>query len=181
MKQKNMGLIVAIILISATIIYLERPGGGEGGITPQEEPDIGIEIGQRAPDFMLKTPSGRNVRLNDFRSKAVFINFWATWCPFCIDEMPDMEQVSKEFEGDLVVLGVNVGEDAQEVARFIDELGVTYTILLDTNLDVATGYGVRAMPSSYFIDREGKIVDVGFGALTYEQMRERVQKTLEEG
>ena len=121
--------------------------------------------GSPAPDFTLQSASGGTVSLADFRGKKVVVNFWATWCPPCRSEMPDMEQVSTERKNDVVVLAVNVQEARAPVRDFADKYSLSFPILMDTAGEVTQGFGVQSLPTTFFIDKEGKVASFNMGAL----------------
>ena len=113
----------------------------------------------RAPDFTLQDLSGKRSSLKDFRGKVVFLNFWATWCIPCRDEMPQMEKLHREFKDQgLEVVAVNFREDKQTVKKFVAELGLTFRILLDSDGNVSNDYGAWSLPLSYFVDRKGNFI-----------------------
>ena len=113
----------------------------------------------RAPDFALEDLSGKRWSLKDFRGKVVFLNFWATWCIPCRDEMPLMEKIHREFKDQgLEVVAVNFREDRQAVKKFVEELGVTFKVLLDPGGNVSNEYGAWSLPLSYFINRKGEFI-----------------------
>jgi peroxiredoxin len=117
-----------------------------------------------APDFTLVDAAGRRVSLKDFHGKVVFLNFWATWCGPCRDEMPMMEELHREFKDrGLAVVAVNFREDKQSVRKFFDELGLTFQALLDPDGDVGGSYGVISLPLTYLIDRDGRFVGKAIG------------------
>lgn len=118
-----------------------------------------------APDFALTTLEGERVQLSDLRGSPVIVNFWATWCPPCRAEMPELEAVWRQYkDAGLVLLGVDQAESANVVAQYArGALGVTFPILLDTNLVVRDQYAVRALPTTVFIDAAGRIQDVKVG------------------
>jgi peroxiredoxin len=112
-----------------------------------------------APDFTLEDPSGTPVSLRDFRGKIVFVNFWATWCVPCRAEMPAMEHLYQEFRGQgLVLVAVNFKDGAEQVSAFGKELHLTFPLALDGKGAVASAYGVRGLPSTYLIDRDGHLI-----------------------
>jgi peroxiredoxin len=121
--------------------------------------------GTPAPNFQLQTPEGQTVSLSDFRGKQVVLNFWATWCPPCRSEMPDMQQLYDERQDDLVVLAVDVQEAGAPVRRFTDQLGLSFPVVLDTGGEVTQSFGVQSLPTSFFIDREGRVAAFNMGAL----------------
>ncbi|WP_227995007.1 redoxin domain-containing protein [Oceanobacillus sp. CFH 90083] len=136
-----------------------------------EDVQEGLEIGDRAPDFMLETLDGNAVQLSDFQGERVMINFWATWCPPCRQEMPDMERFYQEH--DPVILSVNLtdGElNIKQVERFIQELELTFPVLLDKEGEVSNLYRIQPIPMTYMVDADGIIQFKSFGALSYEQM-----------
>lgn len=126
----------------------------------------------KAMDFKLKDLNGKEVSLSDYKGKKVFLNFWATWCPPCKAEMPEMEMLYKETKNsDLVILAVNLDEEKDTVQKFINSNKYNFPVLLDTGNIVASQYEVVSIPTSFFIDKEGNIVDKHIGAMTIEDMK----------
>ena len=112
-----------------------------------------------AIDFTLKDIENKKVSLKNYRGKIVMLNFWATWCIPCRLEMPSMEKLYKQFKDKgLVVLSVATGERAKSVNAFIKEYNITFPALLDSNLEVSDNYNVWALPTTYFVNAEGKII-----------------------
>ncbi len=127
----------------------------------------------KAIDFTLKDLQGNTVSLSDLKGKKVLLNFWATWCPPCKAEMPDIEKVYQEYKDDgLVVLAVDIGEKQDKVKEFVENNGYTYTVLLDTDQAVASKYNISAIPASYFIDPEGNVVKRHVGSMTERQIKD---------
>lgn len=117
-----------------------------------------------AISFGAGTLDGKKVSLQDFRGKVVFLNFWASWCTPCRQEMPAMEELYRAFKvKGFVVVAVNVKESHAAAAAFANELKVTYPILLDPKGEVSVLYGAWALPLTYLIDREGVIIARAFG------------------
>jgi len=136
--------------------------------------------GEPAPDFTVQTLDGKYVSLSDFRGKTVLLNFWATWCPPCRSEMPDMEKVYRErLDKDVVILAVDVQEAAVPVQAFVDRFGITFPILMDVSGDIAKLYGVQSLPTSYFIDKQGRITSFSLGALNESAISRRIDQALE--
>ncbi|ARJ23164.1 thiol:disulfide interchange protein [Bacillus mycoides] len=141
----------------------------------------GIEIGKNAPDFELAKIDGTNVKLSELKGKKVILNFWATWCGPCQQEMPDMEAFYKEHKENVEILAINYtpsekGGGEEKVRNFAKEKGITFPILLDKNIDVTTAYKVITIPTSYFIDTEGVIQDKFIGPMTQKEMEKRIAK-----
>ncbi|AFS77170.1 alkyl hydroperoxide reductase/ thiol specific antioxidant/ mal allergen [Gottschalkia acidurici 9a] len=128
-----------------------------------------IVVGEAAPNFTLKDLDGNDVSLKDYRDKIVLINFWATTCGYCREEMPYLQKISSENE-DLVVLSVDVMEDKPTVNKFIKENGYTFPVLLDEDGKVASTYLVSGFPTAYFIDKDGTLLGRKVGFMDYDQM-----------
>lgn len=112
-----------------------------------------------APPFTLKDLRGRPVNLQDLRGRVIFLNFWATWCPPCRLEMPTMEELHKEFgEKGLMILAINLRENAEEVKAFLKEHHLTFTSLLDREGQVFDLYQAWSLPTTYIINKKGEIV-----------------------
>jgi peroxiredoxin len=121
--------------------------------------------GTPAPEFSLSTPEGNTIALAQLRGQVVFLNFWATWCPPCRVEMPSMERLHKEFKDQgLVMLAIDIGESPKQVARFMKEFRLSFPALLDADYDVSSRYRVQGLPSTFLIDRSGRIVGLAVGA-----------------
>lgn len=121
--------------------------------------------GKIAADFTLKDLNGKEVSLSDYRGKIVFLNFWATWCPPCRQEMPSMEKLYQRFKDkDFVMLAVDLRERQSTVKDFASDYKLNFTILLDSRGKVSDTYGVRAIPTTYLINRKGKLIGKAVGA-----------------
>jgi peroxiredoxin len=111
-----------------------------------------------APDFTLKTMDGPNLRLQEQRGRVVMVNFWATWCGPCRQEMPQLNKLYEKYRGSgFVLLGVNVDDDARNAASVASKIGVKFPVLLDTDKTVSKRYELATMPSTVIIDRDGKV------------------------
>ncbi|WP_042150091.1 peroxiredoxin [Paucisalibacillus sp. EB02] len=149
----------------------------KGEAEENNEPVIGLKVGNKAPDFQLQTLTGDNVKLSDFRGNRVMINFWATWCPPCRAEMPDMEQFHQD--KDIVILAINLTDtetSIEDVESFSDEYKLTFPILMDSNLDVATLYMIQPIPTTYMVDSKGIISYKALGAMNYDLMVQEFEK-----
>ena len=133
------------------------------------------KVGRLAPDFTLTDLEGSSVTLSDFRGQVVFINFWATWCPACRAEMPEIEAVYQEYKDkDVVVIGVDLKESEDKVRRYIERGGYSWTFVIDTTGEVTRDYGVTAIPTSFFLDRQGIIRALKIGAMTKRSMESKL-------
>ena len=115
---------------------------------------------QQAPDFTLEDMQGKKVSLSDFRGKIVVMNFWATWCPPCIEEMPSMEKLHQRFKGeDFVLLAINAEENGRAaVEKFLKKKSFTFPILLDEDAVVQQLFNIYRLPETLIINRNGEIV-----------------------
>ena len=141
---------------------------------------VGDGHGTPAPDFDLATVDGRKLKLSEFRGNAVLLNFWATWCPPCKVEMPWFVELQNQYGKDgLVVLGVAMDDSAPaKIAEFTHEMGVNYPVLLGTD-QVSDDYGnVQYLPTTFYIDRNGIIVDKMAGLLNRKDVEDGVKKAL---
>ncbi|MBA3533331.1 MAG: TlpA family protein disulfide reductase [Ardenticatenales bacterium] len=139
------------------------------------------QAGFLAPEWTLPQLEGGTTSLRALRGQPIVINFWASWCGPCRTEMPALQQVaSAHAEEGLVVLLVNQGESEETIARFRDQMGLTLPILLDKTLSTAESYNVRALPSTFFVDREGRIQEVVIGGpMSDPYLSSRVESLLE--
>ncbi|MBL0387639.1 redoxin domain-containing protein [Tumebacillus sp. ITR2] len=122
----------------------------------KKEPTV-LEVGQAAPDFQLETLDGHKVQLSDYKGKVVLLNFWASWCEPCRQEMPDIEKAYETYKDQgLVVLGANLQENNVSIKGFADNMGMTFPILMDKDGKLAVQtYKVKPIPTSFFIDQNG--------------------------
>lgn len=169
-----MALLIAILAMLASGKFLTRPRQ-HGPVTL-----VGDVRGVQAPDFELTSLDGKRVKLSDYRGKAVLLNFWATWCSPCKVEMPWFVDLQKKYGNDgLVVVGIAMDDtETDKIAQFASEMGVNYPVLLGTD-KVSEQYGnVEFLPTSFYIDRQGRIVGKGTGLLGRGEVEENVQKAL---
>lgn len=137
------------------------------GLDGIDNDDAGLQYGEQAPNFRLQTDDGRHFSLADLQGRPVLINFWATWCPPCRREMPDIVKAATTHP-QLVVLAVNVQEEHELVQAFAETFQMTIPVVRDAEGDVRDAYDVRGMPTSVFIDKKGRIATIWTGFLTPE-------------
>jgi peroxiredoxin len=172
---------VAILTVAAVWIWLSRApaGGTTQGLIPA------AQKGFLAPDFALETADGETIRLSELRGRPVVMNVWASWCPPCREEMPALERVYQAYQQQgAVVLGVNstIQDQRQDALAFTAGQGLTFPILFDADGEVTKLYGVRALPTTYFIDAQGVIQEViAGGPMSEALLRIRVEQLLEKG
>jgi len=124
-----------------------------------------LQVGSMAPDFTLKDLKGNPVSLSRYRGKVVFLNFWATWCPPCRAEMPDMERLYEVFGGqEFIMLAVNVEDDVEAVKAFLKDHPHSFPVLLDVEASAQNLYGVFRFPETFLIDKKGRVVERYLGA-----------------
>jgi cytochrome c biogenesis protein CcmG/thiol:disulfide interchange protein DsbE len=154
-------LLIAIVAIAGSSwIYFTRVPDDAETIAR-----VAAHVNFRAHAFTLTTLDGKSVSLNDWRGKIVLVNFWATWCPPCRSEMPDIEAAYQTHRDNFVVLAINQSESVDAAKRFADEFHLTFPILLDTTGSVGQQFQVQALPTSFFIDPNGIIRAANLGQM----------------
>ena len=130
-------------------------------------PSIGTGVGDLAPDFQLQSLDGQTLSLGSLRGKPVLLNFWATWCSPCVFEMPLLQEIYEEYsEKGLVMAAVDIGESPSKVEGFLQSRGLSLPVLMDSKAKVAGKYNIAAIPTTFFIDKDGIIRDKKIGAFT---------------
>ena len=165
MEFKNLLLGIAGCLVAAT-------GLASSGLT-----------GQVAPDFALKSSTGENLRLSEYRGDVVMVNFWATWCGPCRQEMPLLDELYARYQRvGFSLLGVNIDDNPSKAMNMVDELGVSFPVLFDARKEVSELYQVEAMPVTVLIDREGTVrhVHLGYQPGYEQQYLEQIRSLLRE-
>ncbi len=133
---------------------------------------------ETAPDFVLKSATGKNIRLSELKGRVVMLNFWATWCGPCTDEIPHLNKIHESLDDyDFELLGINLDNDRSKALHLAKELNVNFPILFDTEKDVSRSFDIDAMPTTILIDRNGKIrhVNRGFKKDYIERYHKQIQ------
>jgi len=145
--NKRLIAILVVILTAGLVIT---------GCTAGSEPTA--TVGNVAPDFQLQNLDGQPITLSGLKGNPVLINFWATWCGPCVSEMPHLQKIHNEWsDRGLVVLAINIGDSAAEVEQFLHDHNLSLPVLLDTKEVVAQKYGIRPIPTTFFLDKDGII------------------------
>lgn len=165
--NKKITIIVIIILLIGTFAFSYINNQSKN-----DRPEVGVEVGKSAPDFELRDLNDNPVKLSDYRGQKVFLNFWASWCPPCRAEMPDMQKLYEEDFTDFKIIAVNVGENKSTAAEFIMENSLDFKVLLDRDEEISRDYLVRGIPTSYFLDENGVIINKVSGLISYDKMLE---------
>jgi peroxiredoxin len=166
-----------IAMIAAVIWWIEYRGGGSSSRDEygtrdlpaqfaSTELSVAAEEGALAPDFLLEQVEGGETRLSDYRGRPVVLNFWASWCRPCRQEMPLLVEASERYAGDgLVVIGLNLQEGRSLIEPFAEDYGIEFPLLIDRDGEVGDRYRLLGLPTTYFIDADGVIRDVFAGPL----------------
>lgn len=181
-RDRETMLALVVLLALALTVPLARPFAVPArtvAVTGAEAAELTSDI---APDFTAQTLDGQSVRLSDYRGKVVLLNFWATWCPPCVRETPRLVEVAEQFKDQgLVVVGVNTTyqDDMTKVRQFVGDQGIGYQVLLDSDGAIGEKYPARLMPTTYLIDRDGKIVHTKVGEIDTATLLEQVRSELQ--
>lgn len=144
----------------------------------------GPVVGSNAPQFSLKNLAGNNVGLRQVvgENKVTLVNFWATWCPPCRKEIPELNKIYSNYRNKSVeILGVNLQEDAQTLASFVANNEMKFPVLLDIDGKIGEKYRVYYIPTTFVLDRKGKIREIIQGGASYERLKDAIERTLKEG
>jgi len=145
---------------------------------PAPEPSATVQgqasVGAPAPAVQMEAFNGEAVTLSEFSGTPVVLNFWATWCPFCVAEMPDFEEVNQEADGQVKFIGVNLQDDAGAADDLVGSTGVTYLLTRDPQGIVYSAFGGVGMPTTVFIDADGIVREVATGQLSKGQLESKI-------
>ncbi|TKH04619.1 TlpA family protein disulfide reductase [Peribacillus simplex] len=169
-------IIASVALLSLITVAIVQAMDNDSKGNDEKDALGGLKIGAKAPNFSLKTLDGKQVELSDYKGKKVMLNFWATWCPPCKKEMPDMEKYTQQAGDDVVVLAVNIDPE-NDVQAFVEDNGITFTIPLDSQSaknPVNERYKILSIPTTYFIDKEGIIRNKVISAMQLKDMERNI-------
>ena len=153
-------------LLRFTLLAVPLAGVLFFGVT--EKLDRPVRAGEAAPDFALESLTGEPVELTRYRGRVVVLNFWATWCPPCVTEMPSLERLSK-LDNNVTVLTVSVDRDLDILRNFVAEHGLTLPVARDPERSLAARYGTYKYPETYILSPNGQVHDKIVGAVDWDQ------------
>lgn len=160
-------VILCLILLVGGYAIATSVFGGDG--KPKE--------GSKAPAFELLGLDGKTHTLGEYKGKAVVLNFWGSWCKPCVKEMPALQtQWEKWKDQDVVVVGVNVGEDQMTVENFVKMVNINFPIVMDPGRDAVRHYGISPMPTTFFITKEGRVDTIHIGQLDLETLDSQIER-----
>ena len=168
------GFIAFMVVVSIGYNFLSSGFDGKDNGNGQ------VNAGQTAKDFTVEDVDGKEVSLSDFKGKPVVVNFWASWCPPCKAEMPYYNEVYKEVGDEVQFMMVDLVDGSRETVAtakaFIKENGYEFPVFFDSNQDAAIAYGVYSIPTSIFIDKDGKVVKSITGGLSKAELLAEIEK-----
>ena len=149
--MKRIFKLSILILALSSLLSCSLSGPKENSVGPAVE-------GQAAPDFLFKDQSGKRLSLSDFRGKVVLLNFWATWCPPCRDEMPSMQSLQRQMDkNQFIILALSVDDSWDQVNRFINQSGFELPVYADFDKKISSLYGTYKFPETYILDKRGVV------------------------
>jgi thiol-disulfide isomerase/thioredoxin len=188
---------LAVLIVAAVLLYHFLSNTADNQSQPSQtyaaqttlpsdvtaSPEQSVEIieseAPTAPDFTLSDLAGNEVALSDYKGMPVVLNFWASWCGYCVQEMPYFDSMAKELEGDVQFLMVNYQESKETAQAYIDQYGYSFDVLLDIEGAVTNGYGVSGFPTTCFIDKDGKLQNAVIGAISEAKLRTNIQALMQ--
>lgn len=175
-KNILIGIIVVVLVVGAYLIgshnvnndagttatntgkTTDAAEGSNGGYGPM------LTVGSTPPDFTLTALDGKKYHLADLKGHPVWLNFWATWCPWCKEELPGIEDINRKMGDKILILGIDEQESVSTIQSNLQSLGINYPVVLDPTGEVGKAYGVQGLPGSVFINAQGKVTGVYPGA-----------------
>jgi thiol-disulfide isomerase/thioredoxin len=179
-KRDPVVILVVALVVTVMIVFGFQVARRNSGAAASASPSM---IGQAGPDFTLESLDGKTVHLSDFAGKGVLLNFWATWCQPCKIEMPWFAELQKQYgpQG-LQIVGIAMDDASpKEIGEFAHDLGVNYPVLIGKE-EVGNAYGgVQFLPATFYIGRDGKVVDKVFGLKGRSEIEDSIKKALAQG
>lgn len=179
------GLAALLVAGAAALVLLGVPGDDAAVDDGPGEPIAGTEgpLDEQAPDRRgepvpeqdFEMFDGTTASMADYEGQPVVVNFWASWCPPCVAEMPDLETIHGEFADEVAFLGINTQDSPGAAADLVEQTGVTYDLARDPDGELFQAFGVFGMPTTFFVSADGEIVERHTGIMTLDQMRDFVE------
>jgi cytochrome c biogenesis protein CcmG/thiol:disulfide interchange protein DsbE len=170
------GVLVVSLVLAAAGVTLWGPGQGLSAFgqpdsVPASQPDRRPHPGQMAPDFTLSLLDGSTMALSELRGRVVVVNFWATWCSPCEDELPDLQMVWEKYqEQEVVLVGLAFQEEEAEVRQMASRFGLTYPLGMDMGDRISTAYFITGVPETFVVGPDGRVAYVHIGPVRAEQL-----------
>ncbi|MEK4039399.1 redoxin domain-containing protein [Paenibacillus sp. FSL F4-0122] len=158
MRLRRIVALLLVAVIAAAIVWVFINHSSQARVE-------GIEEGAYAPDFKVMTLSGEEVSLTEHRGKVVLLNFWASWCKPCMQEMPLLNEIHQSSNSQIETLFINVGESKGTVSEYMKELQFSFPVAIDVTGKISTAFGVTALPSTFIINEEGEIAKIRLGEI----------------
>lgn len=147
-------------------------------LSPAPATEEKAEAGYKAPDFQAALLSGESFKLSEQTGKTIVLNFWATWCGYCVKEMPYFEELSAEYGEEVRFIGINVGESQKKVEEFINQKGFTFDIVLDPDETVSRKYPTDAIPLTVIVKPDGTVAKTVLGARAKDEWKEIIDSAM---
>lgn len=169
-KPVQIAILLAVLLIGGYAIGTTLFASDGGGV-PKE--------GDKPNEFKLADLEGNVHKLSDYEGKPVVINFWGSFCPPCVEEMPEFEQQFQKWKDQgLTILAINLSEDTLTVNNFVRQFNLSYPILRDVNRKTERSYGLRSYPTTFFVKADGTIMEIKVGGMTQQDIDDRIERLL---
>ncbi|MDR0269101.1 thiol-disulfide oxidoreductase ResA [Paenibacillus sp.] len=167
-SRKKVQIIILLLIVILGGYAIVSQVSGSGG-KPTE--------GSQAPNFDLLGLDGKAHQLDEYKGKAIVLNFWGTWCGPCVKEMPALQAEWEKWKGkDVVVIGINAGEDKMAVENFANSMNVSFPVLLDPDKEVVSKYGISPLPTTFFVSKNGKISKIHLGQLDLAALDKEIEE-----
>jgi len=170
----RLGAVAGFAMLIAACVLMWGSAFGTVGAVGRPLP------GQRAPRFTVSDLDGNSLALSDLRGRVVVVNFWATWCPPCEDELPDFQALWQAYQArDVVFVGIAMQEEEMDVRELASLVGVSFPLALDQGNRISSAYGVTGVPETFVIDPEGRVAYFHIGSVEMDELRENLDSLLE--
>lgn len=172
LKKILIGIVVVVAFCAGGLYY-----------SLSQEPDMSVSNAQRnnpAPNLILTDMSGKKVELTSYKGKPLFLNFWATWCPPCVAEMPYINEIYPEYKDKInfALVSVEAPGDKTKVEKFIQDKGMTVPVFMGDNQAITSLYKVQGIPTTYIINAKGEMVTVHVGGMNKDMLKKLIDESL---